>query len=165
MDIQGIAQLLGNFGEFFGAIAVVATLAYLAVQIRQNTNALRSASYEHWNQQSAEFAHFLASHAKELTELEKVDRLEDLSSEQLKYANAMGTIAANQATCAFLQHRAGTLDEDVFQSRIGAFMNFVTDQPLMQELFRYSASEYYPAAFVEYIRSKADWAKPHAEQA
>lgn len=31
---------LGALGEFVGAIAVVATLAYLAVQIRQNTHAM-----------------------------------------------------------------------------------------------------------------------------
>ncbi len=31
---------LGALGEFVGAIAVVATLAYLAIQIRQNTHAM-----------------------------------------------------------------------------------------------------------------------------
>lgn len=30
-----IAQLLGNFGEFLGALAVVATLIYLAIEVRQ----------------------------------------------------------------------------------------------------------------------------------
>ena len=35
MDHQAFAQLLGNYGEFFGAIAVVLTLVYLAIQIRQ----------------------------------------------------------------------------------------------------------------------------------
>ena len=37
MDHQAFAQLLGNYGEFFGAIAVVVTLGYLAIQIRLNT--------------------------------------------------------------------------------------------------------------------------------
>jgi hypothetical protein len=41
MDHQTFAQLLGNYGEFVGAIAVVATLLFLTLQIRQNT---RSAS-------------------------------------------------------------------------------------------------------------------------
>jgi hypothetical protein len=36
MTLMDIAQLLGNFGEFVGAIAVVATLMYLAVQIRES---------------------------------------------------------------------------------------------------------------------------------
>jgi hypothetical protein len=40
MDHQAFAQLLGNYGEFIGAIAVVATLVYLAIQIRQNTKSM-----------------------------------------------------------------------------------------------------------------------------
>ncbi len=32
---------LGAVGEFIGAIAVVVTLIYLAIQMRQNTNALK----------------------------------------------------------------------------------------------------------------------------
>ena len=45
MDLFSTAQLLGNFGEFFGAIAVVATLVYLAFQLRQNTMSLRRTEY------------------------------------------------------------------------------------------------------------------------
>ena len=43
MTLMETAQLLGNFGEFFGAIAVVATLIYLSLQIRQNTHQVRRA--------------------------------------------------------------------------------------------------------------------------
>lgn len=39
MDLQATAQLLGNFGEFVGAIAVVVTLGYLAVQVRHSREA------------------------------------------------------------------------------------------------------------------------------
>ena len=39
-------QELGNLGEFFGAIAVIASLAYVALQIRQNTRSLRTASFQ-----------------------------------------------------------------------------------------------------------------------
>ena len=35
MDHLTFAQLLGNYGEFLGAIAVVVSLFYLAMQIRQ----------------------------------------------------------------------------------------------------------------------------------
>jgi hypothetical protein len=41
MDHQVFAQLLGNYGEFVGAIGVVLSLGYLAVQIRQNTRSNR----------------------------------------------------------------------------------------------------------------------------
>ena len=39
MDHQALAQLLGNYGEFVGAIAVVVTLFYLAVQVRYSREA------------------------------------------------------------------------------------------------------------------------------
>ena len=51
MDHQAFAQLLGNYGEFFGAIAVVITLGYLAFQVRQNTNALRLNGFQAWGEQ------------------------------------------------------------------------------------------------------------------
>lgn len=41
MDHQAFSLLLGSYGEFVGAVAVVATLIYLALQVRQNTRALR----------------------------------------------------------------------------------------------------------------------------
>lgn len=41
MDLMSTAQLLGNFGEFVGSIGVLATLIYLAFQIRQNSASLR----------------------------------------------------------------------------------------------------------------------------
>ena len=44
MDLITVAQVLGNLGEFLGAIAVVATLGYLAVQIRGNTRATQADS-------------------------------------------------------------------------------------------------------------------------
>lgn len=46
MDLTLTAQLLGNFGEFSGAIAVVLTLGYLALQIRQNTRSVRASSFQ-----------------------------------------------------------------------------------------------------------------------
>jgi len=42
MDLMSIAQLLGNLGEFFGSLGVLATLVYLAIQVRRNTQATRA---------------------------------------------------------------------------------------------------------------------------
>jgi hypothetical protein len=44
IDHQAFAQLPGNYGESLGAIAVVATLIYLAHQIRETTKATRVAA-------------------------------------------------------------------------------------------------------------------------
>ena len=42
MDLMSIAQLLGNFGEFVGAIAVVITLIYLARQVQSSSEATKA---------------------------------------------------------------------------------------------------------------------------
>ncbi len=39
-------QDLGNIGEFVGAIGVIASLVYLAVQIRQNTRSVRASMFQ-----------------------------------------------------------------------------------------------------------------------
>lgn len=41
---RAIFEALGNLGDFLGGIGVVVTLIYLSIQIRQNTNAIRTAS-------------------------------------------------------------------------------------------------------------------------
>jgi len=36
MDLMSTAQLLGNFGEFVGSIAILVTLVYLSIQVRKS---------------------------------------------------------------------------------------------------------------------------------
>jgi len=38
-------QFLGNLGEFIGGLAVIVSLVYLALQVRQNTQSLRTENY------------------------------------------------------------------------------------------------------------------------
>ena len=46
MSVLEISEIFGNFGEFVGAIAVVVTLLFVGLQLRQNTQALRSATMQ-----------------------------------------------------------------------------------------------------------------------
>jgi hypothetical protein len=46
MSLMDFAQLLGNFGEFFGSIAVLATLIYLAVQVKHAKQQLTMAGLQ-----------------------------------------------------------------------------------------------------------------------
>ena len=46
MDLMSTAQLLGNFGEFFGALLLVGSLLYVGAQIKQNTAATRAQVYQ-----------------------------------------------------------------------------------------------------------------------
>ncbi|MEE8475850.1 MAG: hypothetical protein V3T01_10890 [Myxococcota bacterium] len=42
MSALEFSQLLGNYGEFVGAIAIVVTLVYLAIQVRQSSRMMRA---------------------------------------------------------------------------------------------------------------------------
>ena len=44
MNLAEWSNVLGNFGEFAGAILLFVSLFYVAVQIRQNTVAMRATS-------------------------------------------------------------------------------------------------------------------------
>ena len=75
MDLQSIAQLLGNIGEFVGAIAVVVTLAYLAVQVRHSKEATEA------NTRLAEESHRLALAENQIARVNLIERqMRDLSS-------------------------------------------------------------------------------------
>jgi len=55
-------QDLGSIGEFVAAIATIATLVYLAVQVRQNTRALRSSTFQDISAQMAQNVEPIVSH-------------------------------------------------------------------------------------------------------
>lgn len=60
MSLMDTAQLLGNLGEFFGAVVIVATLIYLAMQVRQNTIAMRTRAEQEYAQHILDFYHPIA---------------------------------------------------------------------------------------------------------
>ena len=71
-------QDLGNIGEFVGAIGVIASLVYLAVQIRQNTTSVRASTFQ--KQAIAMTLRFFASSelSAVLAKLKAVDGLQPI---------------------------------------------------------------------------------------
>jgi hypothetical protein len=77
-------QELGSLGELIAAIATVATLIYLAIQINQNTRAVKASVLEATGSRSMDLAKFVANDSElsrilmtamtTKTELEEVDR-------------------------------------------------------------------------------------------
>ena len=52
---------LANLGQIIGAVAVVVSLIYVALQIRQNTNAVRSATAQTVHEHFANWYHVIAA--------------------------------------------------------------------------------------------------------
>jgi hypothetical protein len=55
---------LANLGQIIGALAVVISLIYVALQIRQNTNAIRSATAQTVHEHFANWYHLIAADAE-----------------------------------------------------------------------------------------------------
>jgi len=120
---------IGAVGEAVGAIGVVATLAYLAVQIRQNTGATRAASHlaiiEALNQgnlaqaQDAELAQIWVSGLKDrgvLTETER-QRFDSLC---LAYFHVFDSL--------WYSAKVGTAERDLLLSEEKGFV-YLMDSP------------------------------------
>ena len=54
-------EAIGAIGEIIGAVGVIATLVYLSVQLRQNTKALRSSSWQAIQDSEQRFDELLSS--------------------------------------------------------------------------------------------------------
>jgi hypothetical protein len=105
---------LGNIGELVAAIATVATLGYLAFQIRQNTKAIRGSAAETVMQSEIAAAALVIEHANvyrrgnaDISELNPDERV---MYEELIY------IEFSQHWSAFTQYRAGLMSEATFEA-------------------------------------------------
>ena len=75
-----ISQLLGNYGEFLGALAILVTLVYLSIQIRANTTSTRSLTLLEVGAQYQALLQAPADCPELVSALEKSHRREDLSA-------------------------------------------------------------------------------------
>ena len=112
-------EAVGAIGEIVGAIAVVLTLGYLAVQIRQNTRTVRSAAHQAWSSSTAELNMVLPSNREFArvyrTGSENPTRLEP---EQRDQFNIFVIQIFNAYQSLFFQFRHGTIDEVHWQSNL-----------------------------------------------
>ena len=117
---------LANLGQIIGAIAVVISLFYVAYQIRQNTNAVRSATAQTVHEHFAKWYHLLAADG-DLSQI-VTDGLRDYSSlsEQEK-ARFIATFMAflSYSQNAFLKWREGLLASPLWMGWELLIMNLI----------------------------------------
>jgi hypothetical protein len=103
---------IGNLAEAVAAIGVIVSLAYLAVQIQQNTNAIQAASYQSVADQIADFQQGLAQNRDlariYLTGIENPEQLTPTEKVQFEYH--LGMLFARFDTAVELYNR-GMIDE------------------------------------------------------
>ncbi len=120
---------LGNIGEFVGAIGVIVSLAYLAIQIRQNTKSVRAATFQ-------EAARDLAESADLLTRDPELTRIyfaaaRDFESmprgERQRFATYMHAYMRRAESLVY-QAEQGTLDPASWEGQ-REFLRYMFSQP------------------------------------
>jgi hypothetical protein len=112
-------EAIGAIGEILGAVGVIVTLAYLAFQIRQNTQGLRLTARQTLTQQNTDFTtmilqpDFADLYAKTVTtNIESMQNPLNLSVEELtKFARLMYIGLANLED-QYHAWKTGVLSED-----------------------------------------------------
>ena len=140
MTITELSQILGNFGEFFGAIVVVATLVYLAIQVRQNTGATKAQIYQARSDSSQQWQLVVAA-SEELSEIfvkiseglrvnaAELDRLTVV--ERQRFLLLQGALLMRFDNM-FYQYQSGLLDEEFYEHSLKPAVR--TYAPIWKEL-------------------------------
>ena len=150
-------QDLGSVGEFLGGLAVLVSLIYLALQIRQNTTSVRAATSASVSESLSRFTETLISQP-ELARLwfqgiSNYDSLEDQARNQ--FGMALLTYM-RRVENAFYQHARGFVDPDHWQtteriltrsmSRPGVLRWWSESKPLFSDRFVEFVERHIPKA-------------------
>lgn len=108
--LQGIAELVG-------ALGVIISLIYLAAQVRQNTKSIRTASNQDLLTSFNGMLEFAKSseYGAKIFDAYARQGLENLSQQEIAGVRVASVQILRVFEQAYLQRRAGLLDEDVWQ--------------------------------------------------
>ncbi len=144
---------LGNLGEFLGAIAVVASLLYLSMQVRQNTRSVKSATAQSASQTivgmnalivgDRTVAELVSAGTQGAKTLDPIDQLRF----SLLISNAFITYEM-----MFLQSRLGLIETKFWQSRDRFFRNTLLTLPGILSWWRHN-QEPFGGEFRQYVDS------------
>jgi hypothetical protein len=154
---------LGNIGEFVAAVAVVVSLIYLAVQIRQNTGSLRTSAYEHVATGAADL-NARISESAELTKLVTLGGLDPdrLSPEErVRFMFLMFAIFGN-LEFIFQQWQRGLIEPDAWD-RWSQTIRYYTWQPGVRSWWAIKPAPF-SESFTRYVESECLGQPPNAEE-
>ena len=128
MNIFELSELLGNFGEFFGALLLFASLVYVGVQVRQNTAVSRAQIYQARADAMQEMFIFLAG-SSELVDIyktvmndgefdkAKLAELSESDTQKLKYVESAHQQRIDNL---YYQYQQGFLDNEYWNMVSGS---------------------------------------------
>jgi hypothetical protein len=152
MTLMESAQLLGDFSDFFGAIAVVVTLIYLSIQIKHSTHSGQIAAAQSFAEADNSFVSII-NLSQELPDVlhKGANGLSELEGGDLVRFMAFHDQVCVSIYAAYLQWQAGTLDERLWRTFKGALIDLLS-QPGQKEWWDLRC-HWFDEEFQEYVGS------------
>jgi hypothetical protein len=107
-------ETLANLGEFVGGIAVIASIVYLAIQIRQNTQSVRSSTLATNTTNWSSLLVNMAGEGKSEAYLSGIVGREDISAGHLLQFVLIARAMLVSFETQHYQFRNGALDKDIY---------------------------------------------------
>jgi hypothetical protein len=147
-------EAIGAVGEIVGAFAVIATLAYLAIQIRQNTRSTTTAIYE-----SAMDGYFELNRAISEAEIGEIyfkslTDLESMSELELFRAKNLHRMWLAHVYKLFRLYERGILPENEWETTVMDAVNLTGEYAKLHLQFR-SENPFFNDLYAEIDRYKA----------
>jgi hypothetical protein len=144
-------EALSAVGEIAGAIAVIVTLVYLSVQIRQNTKASRVAAVQAASENSSRFSELIAADPvlgevfwRGLRDPGSLDPV------QLRRFLSVLNVFIRREAVSFYLHMQGIMPDELWDARVATLKGTV-NQPGMQ-LYLEAVGATLPSDFREFLR-------------
>ena len=165
MSTLELSELLGNYGEFVGAIAIVITLIYLAIQLKQNTASVRANA--HQTVVAATTSHYGTAQNNDSMSRTIADGLKDPASltenNWVQFAFwCHQFVLIGEATYYLRQDRV--INESVFQTEVDRVATFLSG-PAQSQWWAAGARTQFSTDFVamiEDLMGKPTQLKPYA---
>jgi len=144
---------IGNIGEAVGALAVVVSLVYLAIQMRLNTASVRSATHQSIVATSATTNAVIAQN-KELARIFRVgcDELNQLDDDERVQFSFLVSQFIDIFENLYLHHRHGSLDDDFWRPREEAYLDLFRT-PGFAHCWN-ERSQHYATSFQEFVNER-----------
>jgi hypothetical protein len=115
-------EALGAIAELLGAIGVIASLGYLAVQVRQNTRSVRAASYQSWFASYDSLSDLLIGDPKLDALLRRATtEPEALTPDERRRFLGVLRRGFRQFESLYYQYQEGMIDRDLFESWVKVY--------------------------------------------
>ena len=142
-------EAIGAVAELLGALGVIATLVYLSIQIRQNTRMMKSTALQSIADTAVGISTTLATDPMLATSLIRAVNDEELEEdEKLRLWSWYGLNFRNFENY-FVQHAAGVVTTDVFESRMESFKILLKSNQNL--VYWERARHVHDTSFAEYV--------------